>query len=280
MDKITARHAFLENNPPQDHSGQLPFNIPQIDSCLGGGLARNALHEIRTDLSRDIAAANGFLLGLLALVIKHHDGQILWASDPTVRCDAGIPFPQGLAGYGLDPRRLVLANPDNLKSTLWVVGEAASCRALAGVVLHVAGNPKSLDLTATRKLQLAAHRQGTTIFILRQAGTEEASAGLTRWRVQPAPSKDLKYNSHLGPTRLALSLERNRNGTTGDWCLAWNPHERTFENVEAASRNRALKKPVKSGSAPANIVRLPYASGNRPDLPPKMGQRLATKATT
>ena len=278
MEKITARHAFLENGPAHGHSDKLPFNIPQIDACLGGGLARNALHEIRTDLSRDIAAASGFLLGLLSLIIKHHDGQILWASDPAVRCDAGTPFPQGLANYGFDPRRLILVNSGNFKSALWSAGEAVSCKNLAGVVLHVAGNPKSLDLTATRKLQLAAHRQGTTVFILRQAGAEEASAGLTRWRVRPAPSIDPNCNTHLGPTRLALSLERNRNGATGDWCLAWNPDERAFENVEAASLNHApdkTAKPVKPGPAPTNIVRLPYSSGNRPDLSPKMGKRLA-----
>ena len=283
MEKITARHAFLENGPTDNHSGKLPFNIPQIDACLGGGLARNALHEIRTDLSRDIAAASGFLLGLFASIIKHRDGQILWANGPAVRCDAGVSFPQGLANYGFDPRRLILVNSGNFKSALWSAGEAASCKGLVGVVLHVAGNPKSLDLTATRKLQLTAHRQGTTIFILRQAGAEEASAGLTRWRVQPAPSIDPNCNTHLGPTRLALSLERNRNGTTGDWCLAWNPHERAFENVEAASLNHApdkTAKPAKSNSTPAHIVCLSYPPDNRSDLSPKMGRRLADEATT
>ena len=117
MEKITARHAFLENTPPQDHSRQLPFNIPQIDSCLGGGLARNALHEIRTELSRDIAAGSGFLLGLLALAIKHRDGQIS-CGQATPQSDAMqvCLFRKVLQGTGLIPAGLfwsilIILNP-------------------------------------------------------------------------------------------------------------------------------------------------------------------------
>ncbi len=287
--KITARHAFLESNSGHNHPAKLPFNIAEIDAGLGGGLACNALHEIRTVLSRDVAAGSGFLFGLLALITKRRDGSILWVSDPAVRHDAGTLFPQGLGDYGFDPRRLILVNPGSLKSALWVAGEAASCEGLASVVLHVSGNPKALDLTATRKLQLTAHKGCTTIFILRQAGAEEASAGLTRWRVCAAPSLGFGYNnhtgkhSHLGPTRLALSLERNRNGNTGDWCLAWNPHERTFENGDAANFNDVplpATEPEKPEPPTADLVRLPHSSDNRPDLSPEMGQQLAHKTAS
>src|SRR5690348_7268250 len=44
--------------------GTVPLGIDEIDSCLGGGLARGALHEIAAADHRSIPAALGFLLAL------------------------------------------------------------------------------------------------------------------------------------------------------------------------------------------------------------------------
>src|SRR5690242_10770946 len=46
--------------------GTVPLGIDEIDSCLGGGLARGALHEIAAADHRSIPAALGSLLALVS----------------------------------------------------------------------------------------------------------------------------------------------------------------------------------------------------------------------
>jgi hypothetical protein len=48
----------------ENGSGVLPFGIAAIDTMLGGGLMRGALHEIAASAEAHSAAATGFALGL------------------------------------------------------------------------------------------------------------------------------------------------------------------------------------------------------------------------
>jgi len=50
----------------EDAAGALPFGIAAIDSVLGGGLARGALHEIAAASEAHLTTAAGFTLALAA----------------------------------------------------------------------------------------------------------------------------------------------------------------------------------------------------------------------
>jgi protein ImuA len=91
---------------------------------------------------------------------------------------------------------------------LGALEESLRCRGLAAVV----GESEAVDLTQSRRLQLAAEAGGVTGILLRRSPAREASVAVTRWQVWSATT--------LGDRpRWRLSLIRCRGGRTGDWVL-------------------------------------------------------------
>lgn len=272
----THRHASpgnraLPGGGPGDGPGGgalYPFGIPAIDEVLQGGIATNAAHEVRCAHARDAGAATGFALGLLSgvLSLKAQQvpaGRIVWVLGPATAMETGLPCPDGLCEYGLDPCRIVLARPADLKDALWAAGEAVRCGELAALVVQIRGNPPAFDRAVSRRLMLGARESGVFVCILRLSGEEEAAVVATRWRVEASPSlPDEEYKTGLGGVRHVLTLEKSANGRTGQWPVAWNPLTRTF-------RHAAHVQPI-----PHSPSRLsPLAGG--PDRPAKMGQVVA-----
>ena len=240
---------------------KLGVGIAEIDARINGGLATNDLHEFRCSLSRDIASTFGFLLALMA----RFDSQkpIVWITDPACMVDVNVLFPDGLAQFGLDASRLFYIRPMHLSHALWSAGEAAISSGVAAVVFQVRGNPGMFDLPTSRKLALRTHTSGKPFFVLRQTGEEEASSAATRWHVAPRqslPNEDFRQG--VGHMRLVLTLEKNRNGQSGQWVIAWNPRTRSFENAAQSPASANAELPF-------------YSSANRPDNPQTMGKILA-----
>ena len=223
----------------------------------------SGLHEWRCGETRAIGAAVSMLLGVLAQA-EDRQRHIMWVADPATTLDAGMLCPDGLAMLGLDPARLIIVTPMHFGEALWAADQAAACGDLAAVVLHVAGNPARLDLTATRRLLLRAQTSGTRVFILRQGGAADATATITRWAVSPAPSAHEKTG--IGPPAFHAYLERNRNGQTGAWQMQWDHEKRMFSHVPA-------DKPQETGSADRLDPSALPADG--PDRPADMGQIVA-----
>lgn len=245
---------------------RLPLGVAAIDQRLDGGLAHGGLHELRCALSRDIAAAAGFALGLAELAARSGRSarqRIVWVCDPAARGEGGGLFPAGLAQYGIAPSRLTMVEPRDLQGALWAADEAAGCADLAALVFQIKGNPARFDITATRRLMLRARESGVLALVLRQSGQEEASAAATRWLVRAdiSESGDI-FERGVGAMRLSLTLERNRTGQTGRWRVAWNHHLRAFDHAA----------PHQAPSA-HSLDRL-SASANRQDPAGAMGQVL------
>ena len=266
---IAAHHQAPAGNRALPGDGGLyPFGIPAIDEVLQGGIAANATHEVRCTHARDAGAATGFVLGLLSGVLslkarRVPAGRIVWVLGPAAAMETGLPCPDGLCEYGVDPCRIILARPAHLKDALWAAGEAVRCGELAALVIQIRGNPSMLDQSVTRRLMLGARESGVFTCILRLSGEEEAAVVATRWRVEASPSlPDEEYETGLGGVRHVLTLEKSANGRTGQWPVAWNPLTRTF-------RHAAHEQPI-----PHSPSRLP-ALGRRPDRPAKMGQVVA-----
>jgi protein ImuA len=156
-------------------SAAAPIGVPALERGLpGGGLARGALHEIVAGPG-GAAAAEGFAASLLAGLARH--GPVLWCTG------TGELYGPGLARLGLTPDRLVLVRARRPADLLWAMEEGLKTPGLVAVL----GEPKALDLTASRRLQLAAEGSGVTCLVLRRE-QEGNSAAVTRWRVTPVPS--------------------------------------------------------------------------------------------
>eukprot|EP01037_Dinobryon_pediforme_P027134 gene27134-29923_t len=151
------------------------------------GLARAALHELYAAQEADAAGVTGVALAFARLAKPQ--APILWVRQGFLDREAGVPYPPGLAEFGLDPAMLTLVRAQDAQGVLQAGLEGARCAALGAVMIELWGEAKALDLTASRRLALAAKASGTPALMVRIAATPAASAAETRWLVRAAPSR-------------------------------------------------------------------------------------------
>lgn len=193
------------------------------DTALGGGLVCGALHDIAPQAPIHLGAASGFTLGLVALAAKS-GRETLWIQTDFVRMEGGALYGAGLDLFGLPLRRLLVLRVARAVDALFAMEEALKCRALASVVAEL---PDSADLTATRRLSLAAHDSGGLGLLLRHRSTAMPSAAMTRWDVAATCGPRDRFGG-IGATAFLLSLVKNRRGPCGQWRLSWNHDDRVF----------------------------------------------------
>jgi protein ImuA len=204
---------------------RLRLDSGRVDAALGGGLVLAGCHEIYGAGTGTGATAFALMLALAA----PRAGPILWLAG-SWEDDGGL-YGAGLAELGGDPGRLWLVAAGGAVPMLRAAGEAQHCGALACVVIE-AGSAAAVDLTVTRRLQLAAAASGVFTLLLR-TGQARPSAALTRWQARAAPARRLAAGAP-GPPRLALTLERQRGGPA-DISLAveWDRDRCSFTPAEA-----------------------------------------------
>lgn len=253
----------------------LPFAIPKLDAVLGGGLRRAALHELRTEESRNAAAMTGFAVALLARLGTEDARPLLWIVEKTVSLETGLPYGGGLRTFGLDPARLIVVRVTRPLDALWVFEEGLRCAGLAAVVAELRGNPRQLDLTASRRLALRAAESGVTGLLLRPSAHGEPGAASTRWRISPLPSApDPEFTDSIGLPAWRLALERNRHGITGVFDVEWNHEQRSFAPAGTAPAHpRPLAALPVDGPPPPPRQRKVVAGGARESILPREEKR-------
>jgi protein ImuA len=204
----------------------LPLS-PELDAHLPwGGLPLAGLHEV---LAAEPGAGMGFSALLLARAQAALPGRsILWiANEP----DA---YPPGLAALGLSAASLILVRAPRLADALWAAEEGLRCPAIAAaLVMNV-----TPDLTAARRLQLAAETGGGIGLLLR--GEDEApgpTAALTRWRLAARPSEGGSAHQ-VGDPAWEIALLRARGGRPGAWAGEWDALRGELRVMGAAAPNR------------------------------------------
>ena len=188
----------------------LAFGVSSIDSSLADhGLDGAALHEVApaaASLSDD-AAATLFVAGIATRFAASSEARVLWVVS---RFDLYAP---GLEQAGLAPGRIIFAEGREDKDVLALMEDALRHGGLAAVI----GEVRRADMTATRRLQLAADVGRTPALLSRRwrrqdvCPLSELSAATTRWRIACAPSKRLPA-SGVGRARWLVELVRQRNG--------------------------------------------------------------------
>lgn len=219
LEALRTRIRALES-PGMERAPVVSMGAPALDAALPwGGLPRGRVHQVTGGEDGFLAPVLAFTAGLAAR-LAGEETPLLWV------VQAGSPddalYAPGLAGLGLPPGRLLVARADAPADVLWCMEEALRCPALGAVV----GQVRAVDLTAGRRLQLAAEQSGVTGFLLpstQGAGWGETrppapAAATTRWRVEAAPSAAVPWRG-LGPPRWMLTLERCQGGLPRSWLV-------------------------------------------------------------
>ena len=228
--------------PAQD--ARLDFGAADVDARLGGGLAVAALHEIYAAAEGDAPAVAA--MALLLALRNGRAGPIVWVGEDKARRDGRL-YGLGLTELGVDPQRLLLVEAPDTLAMLRAGADAVACSGVAAVILAPHGRAAAVDLTATRRLALAAARSGVTVLLLRQGDTAPSAAN-SRWQVAAAASVQLVANAP-GLPAFALTLLRHRGGVAGfSTIMEWNRDRTAFGTATAGGALAAAFEPAGAAS--------------------------------
>jgi protein ImuA len=241
--------AKIEGQETDLDVGTLPLalGVSEPDVRLQGGLAPANLHEIAPEAMRDFGAAAGFALALAARAQQSLKRQTLWIQTDYAALEGGNLYGPGCDLFGLPACDLLILKVSRPIDALWATEEALKSRALASVIAELPDDAPLADLTATRRLTLAAREGNSFAFLLRHRPSPLTSSAETRWEIAATPSVADRFGG-LGRTALALSLVKNRRGPTGRFFVAWDHHECAFQalslGVAAAAADRPDRAPL------------------------------------
>ena len=273
LPKAGADRAAPQGSPAM-HRKSLPvisLGVAEIDARLPGhGLQTGRLHEV---VGSPEGAGTGFVVHLLRRLMTDDRGGGNGATDhggPVFWCAPQVTlYPPGLACRGLDVDRIVMVTASRREDRLWAMEESLRAPGVLAVVGELRGR-ESLDLTASRRLQLAADQGGAMALLLRPpppglaagvtAGAGQApdgqggdvipgqvlgaSAAVTRWLVRAVPTAETATpgNDDMGRrSRWLLALTRSRTGARHHWIV----------EVDHATGDFALASSLRDRSGPS-----------------------------
>lgn len=208
------------------------------------GLDAGKLHEAVPELGAETAVL-AFLMGASA-----PGAGLLWVREDAAAFEQGEPYAPGLSGTGLECKSIVLVRAAKRLDALWAAEEGLKRPGLR-VLLELGARGKPLDLTATRRLSLAAENTGATALVLRGDAARLAppSAAWTRWRIAAAPSLSA-HRDEIGAPALLARLTRHRGGLRPQqFILEWTGHGyRAIESADGETMGGDLAPALVDGS--------------------------------
>jgi len=196
LEKLRERLACLEET-------QRRFSrmIPITEAV---GLPAGCIHEVKGD---SLASALAFS-AILSARIAEVQGNIVYISP-----DRSL-HPLGLLPYGIRLNQLLLVSVRRSQNLAWAAMEALRCPQVSAVMTVLSG----VDLTDSRRLQLAAESSGATGFLLGHATSAPIFAPITRWKIS---SRVGKLGQRFDEPAWALDLLYCRGGRPGSWAVEW-----------------------------------------------------------
>jgi len=218
-------------------------------------LPRGRLHEVYAGEAWDVGAAAGFAV---AQALAAGATPLLWLRLDRGAVAAGRLHATGLAELGLAPDRLLLVTVADAGALLRVAGDAARCAGIGTLLLESWGPMPALDLTATRRLVLAAEASGVTVVSLRLGAEPVPSAAATRWQVSARPSVPLEADAPGQPAFVVECLRRRGGPAGARTQVEWNRETRSFRDPEV---QLASQPPFQPASPPLAGAGLSLAAG-------------------
>ncbi|WP_426329039.1 ImuA family protein [Pedobacter sp. R-06] len=212
IDKLQQDILLWQGFKPQVAGKADAIGLGAIETAFPNGVfPKKAIHEFITIAPEDAAATDGFIGGLLAILMK--DGAAcVWISRSRKL------FPLSLRLFNADPERIIFMDVQTEKDVLWIMEESLKCKGLAVAVAELT----ELSLIESRRLQLAVEKSGVTGLILRKDERKTASTVATaRWKISPLPSVTEPGMPGLGFPRWQVELLKVRSGKPGSWVMEW-----------------------------------------------------------
>lgn len=163
---------------------------------------------------------------------------LLWVQDAASIKKTGRPYYPGLPPP-LRARVIHVAVKD-AADALFALEEGMRCRDLACVIGEIAGNPRALDLTASRRLGLAAEKHGVPLFLVRHDAARDISSARMRWQVRSATSPPPRWNAAAPKAGAGIGswhadLFRARAHAPSEWILHDDGHALIAERPAPAA---------------------------------------------
>jgi len=130
----------------------------------------------------------------MALAQRHGAGRPwLWVQDERSRKRCGVPYFHGLPDALRHECHYVAAG--KAEDVLFALEEGLRCSALDFVIGEIAGDPKALGFTQSRRLAVASEQHGVPLYLLRSDAARSLSAARMRWQVEAETSQAPSTNS-------------------------------------------------------------------------------------
>lgn len=214
-------------NPRWQPGAALPLHSEIFAPATQGSGAGAALAFMQDALKADNDAASSL-----------EERSVLWVQDARAIKLGGRPYRAGLPETLR--HRLVHVAAKTPEDALFAMEEGLRCRDLAVVVGEVAGNPRALDFTASRRLTLTAEKHRVPLLLVRLDAQADLSSARMRWRLTSAPSSPPRWNV-AAPGRPAWHAElfRARSHPPGEWILRDEPERLAAERLPASGPSTA-----------------------------------------
>ncbi len=198
----------------------IPIPLPHA-AAWRPGLALNGADAARhSELFTSSAEGTGAALALAFAQdqLAADERPWLWVQDRASLRRTGRPYHPGL------PRalrhRLIHVAACSPEDALFALEEGLRCRDLAFVIGELAGNPKALSFTASRRLSLVAEKHGVPLWLVRLDAARDLSSARMRWAARSAPSVPPRWNGQApGAPAWHAELFRARSHPSGEWIL-------------------------------------------------------------
>ena len=272
LESLKARIAGLECGCVSESAGE-PAALARtghagIDAALGGGLARGKLHEVFAAEAQDAGCASGFVAALALRL----GGTLVWLREGQAEKQGGRLHAPGLAEIGLHPAQVILGIMPDPLAVLRAAADVVRCPEVGVAVVELWREPRLLDLTASRRLALAAEASGVTVIGLRIAAAPSPSAAQTRWQVAAAPSLPMEANAPGYPAWSIDLLRQRGRPAGGRWRVEWNREQACL--ADAFSPDGAGNAAETGAAAALSGAVLPLSAG-RPAGPAAAALRYA-----
>lgn len=197
------------------------------------------------------AAALALAAEALTAAAEGEDARpLMWVQDKAALKLGGRPYRAGLPKAFR--HRLIHVVADKCEDALFALEEGLRCRELAAVIGEVAGNPKALDFTASRRLTLTAEKHGVPLWLVRLDAARDLSSARLRWDVRAAPSPLPRWNRDApGIPTWQAELFRARMHPPGTWILN-------------DGGNALAARPFTASEPAPHHVGVAFAAGDRP----------------
>jgi protein ImuA len=173
----------------------------------------------------------------------------LWVQDKAALRLSGRPYRPGLPAPLR--HRLIHVAAEKPEDALFALEEGLRCRDLAFVIGEIAGNPRALDFTASRRLSLAAEKHGVPLWLVRLDARRDLGSARMRWQVEAAPSPPPRWNPQApGAASWRAELFRSHTFQPGQWTLR-------DDGLSLAVDQPAITAPVPGAPDHGDLVHAP-----------------------